>query len=82
LTAISEVDTVIGDSVSVITAKWRFAMKTVVVCGIRFTTNPECNNCLGSGVFSEDEDGTPIDPCVFCLEDAAERGEVEYEDNQ
>jgi hypothetical protein len=46
-------------------------------CCFGFTPNPECDNCLGTGIFSENEKGEPEEPCAFCLEDAIVRGEIE-----
>ncbi len=44
-----------------------------------FTPDPECDNCDGTGVFSEDEQGNPVEPCAFCLEDAIRSGEIDGE---
>lgn len=36
-----------------------------------FTPDPLCDNCYGTGDFTAD------DPCVFCLEDAIMRGQLD-----
>ncbi len=46
-------------------------------CIFGFTPTPDCNNCLGTGIFSESPSGEPEDPCIFCTEDAIERGEID-----
>lgn len=40
-------------------------------CKYGFTPDPQCNNCDGSGDFSDDE------PCHFCMSDAIRRGELD-----
>ena len=46
-------------------------------CVFGFTPVPGCGNCGGTGIFAEDDDGNPEDPCVFCWEDAIRMGEVD-----
>ena len=45
-------------------------------CVFGFTSRPNCNNCCGDGIFSEDESGHPKEPCIFCMEDAIMAGEI------
>ena len=42
-----------------------------------FTPQPDCTNCDGTGIFEEDDKGTPTEPCIFCMEDAIKRGEID-----
>lgn len=30
---------------------------------------PDCENCIGCGVFADDGNGNPTEPCIFCIED-------------
>jgi hypothetical protein len=41
----------------------------VMVCGHTFYADPDCENCLGTGIFAEDDNGTATEPCIFCLDD-------------
>lgn len=46
-------------------------------CKFGFTPNPGCGNCLGDGFSvdpSPEQDG---EACVFCMEDAIKRGEID-----
>jgi hypothetical protein len=45
-------------------------MTEVTVGGHTFVPQADCNGCRGTGVYAEDDNGTPTEPCVFCLEDA------------
>lgn len=42
-----------------------------------FTPLLECENCDGTGTFTEDEQGNPVEPCAFCLDEAILRGELD-----
>lgn len=42
-----------------------------------FTPQADCNNCDGTGYFTDYRDGTQDEACAFCLEDAILRGEVD-----
>lgn len=44
-------------------------------CQFGFTPNPECTNCGGDGIFADD--GVDQEACIFCLEDAILRGEID-----
>ena len=45
-------------------------------CVFGFTPTPGCGNCDGTGIFATDENGVAEEPCIFCMEDAIKRGEI------
>lgn len=46
---------------------------------VNFTPRPDCNNCNGTGIFAEQDyvPGAAEEPCIFCMEDAIQRGEID-----
>lgn len=46
-------------------------------CPFGFTPRPDCDNCGGTGVFEEGENGEPLTACHFCLSDAIRAGELD-----